>query len=211
MWKYWRNNTEQIQKKLVSIIVEIRYASCLKRLIPVIPKNDTAKESCPIRIWIIGIMIITGGIMTFCDDLYLRVMCIALLVVIFFLLSVIKPKRVLQREILDKYYTAYYYVKKNTYSNSISAIESQVAFMQSLIIPLFIFLATPLERIDYYLVGLKASDLKIAVYILLIILIICIPCRINKIYYLVWSDYEYLKRLEDKQKQKTPLEITIFL
>lgn len=46
-------------------------------------------------------------------------------------------------EILNRYYEAYYYASKNGYNNDVSIIEGQVAFMQSMIIPISLFLILP--------------------------------------------------------------------
>ena len=40
--------------------------------------------------------------------------------------------------ILDNYYRAYYYAKKNAYGNDIEIMESQVAFLQALLLPVII-------------------------------------------------------------------------
>ena len=40
--------------------------------------------------------------------------------------------------IVDNYYMAYYYAKKNAYGNDIEIMESQVAFLQALLLPVII-------------------------------------------------------------------------
>ena len=51
---------------------------------------------------------------------------------------------------------------------------------------------TNVKNVQNNLKGIEAQNLKIAILLLFIALVVYIPCRIKKIYYLVWSDYEYI-------------------
>ena len=52
--------------------------------------------------------------------------------------------------IVDNYYRAYYYTKKNAYGNDIEIMESQVAFLQALLLPVIIvFLFSFFPGIDF--------------------------------------------------------------
>lgn len=47
------------------------------------------------------------------------------------------------KDLLNKYYDCYYKVSSNQYHSGISTIESQVAFLQNISIPIFLFAALP--------------------------------------------------------------------
>lgn len=111
---------------------------------------------------------------------------------------------------LDDYYNAYYYVRKNTYTNAIEVIEGQIAFLQSMMLPLILFQISPQENWAQFLINKQdVPYIKSLLGIISIASIITIYQRIQKVHYLVWSDYKYLKRLEEKEKQKTPIRIKI--
>lgn len=200
IWTYWRNSTDEIYKSLKKLVTEIRNFVYLREAHHY--GKMSYKAECPLKSWIIGIMIVTSCIMVLYNTPYLFYWCIALIMAMFVLLNITNVKNVQNKKFLDKYYEAYYFVQKSTYCKNIATIEAQVAFMQSLTIPLFLFLGTSNEKIANYLKGIEAQNLKIAILLLFIALVVYIPCRIKKIYYLVWSDYEYLKRLENQTRHK---------
>lgn len=100
-------------------------------------------------------------------------------------------------EILNLYYEAYYYASKNGYNNDVSIIEGQVAFMQSMIIPISLFLILPKSLYPYMPYPEFICILKGFLLLLCIVLILVIPNRVKKIHYLIWCNFEYLKRLPD--------------
>ena len=100
-------------------------------------------------------------------------------------------------EILNQYYEAYYYASKNGYNNDVSIIEGQVAFMQSMIIPISLFLILPKSLYPYMPYPEFICILKGFLLLLCIVLILVIPNRVKKIHYLIWCNFEYLKRLPD--------------
>lgn len=104
------------------------------------------------------------------------------------------------REIVNKYYEAYYYASKHGYNNDVAIIEGQVAFMQSMIIPVSLFLMLPKNLYPYMPYSESVCILKGLLLLLCIILILAIPYRVKKIHYLIWCNFEYLKRLEDESK-----------
>lgn len=110
----------------------------------------------------------------------------------------------------DEYYKCYYYVKKNRYGNDIEVIESQVAFLQSLILPILLMLTSQCSPRE--LMTLFGPDCKyvlcpcgfVAITLLtLAAIIVAIILRQQKIYDRVWEDYYYLKRLEDEKIELT--------
>ena len=111
-----------------------------------------------------------------------------------------------QQCLKDKYYKAYYYARKYAYGNDIEIIESQVAFLQSMIVPLIFIGIKFFCCIVNFLI--KVLEIKccwvncmITVVIYLFILacmLCCIFNRQKKIYDRVWEDCHYLK-LVNKQ------------
>ena len=114
-------------------------------------------------------------------------------------------------DLVDKYYRAYYYAKKNAYGNDIEIMESQVAFLQALFLPVIIvFLLSLFPCIDLlhplnlqtcschcrcmYLLTIWTSS---AIAIILIIWLMIV--RQSKIYRRVWEDYHYLRKIGDNQ------------
>lgn len=106
------------------------------------------------------------------------------------------------KDLLNKYYDCYYKVSSNQYHSGISTIESQVAFLQNISIPIFLFAALPCSKYSSTFVDVTyISDdfwyyrIKGLFILLLVIILYAVYKRIEKIYYLVWSDNEYLKRI----------------
>ena len=116
--------------------------------------------------------------------------------------------------IVDNYYRAYYYTKKNAYGNDIEIMESQVAFLQALLLPVIIvFLLSLFPDIDLlhplnlqtcpchcrcmYLLTIWTSS---AITIILIFGLMIV--RQRKIYRRVWEDYHYLRICAEVDRQK---------
>lgn len=105
--------------------------------------------------------------------------------------------------LLDAYYEAYYFVAQKSKAFNVPFIESQVSFLQSMLLPLTLLLCLPncgIERVFGLFLGVNESYniflLKIPFMVLWACIIPAVYSRQNKIYELVWYDYEYLKRLE---------------
>lgn len=112
----------------------------------------------------------------------------------------------------DAYYEAYAFVQKNTYRNVVNVLESQIAFLRSLfLIVLLYFIYFSLHftinhivcdtviPMFFYIVALSFIICKLLeMLILLMLLPICLMQ--NKIYEIVWEDYEYLSRIKNKDK-----------
>lgn len=112
-----------------------------------------------------------------------------------------------ETDLLNCYYQEYYYVRKECYGNDIEILESQVAFLQSLIIPMVLILVTYLmtdkNLLDLFFIKDHYSILPCCFTILYLILFgaisVSIFLRQQKIYDRVWEDYHYLKELEDEK------------
>lgn len=109
----------------------------------------------------------------------------------------------------DEYYKCYYYVKKNRYGNDIEVIESQVAFLQSLILPILLMLTSQCS--PRKLTALFFPDCKyelcpcgfVAITLLtLAAIIVAIFLRQQKIYDRVWEDYHYLSKINEEELTK---------
>ena len=104
------------------------------------------------------------------------------------------------KEITNTYYNSYYFVMKGQHVSGISIIESQVAFLQNMLIPVALFIVLPTGNYIKTFGNLGDFCVVRSLLAALAITMICvIYIRIEKIYYLVWSDYEYLKRIEDNK------------
>lgn len=109
----------------------------------------------------------------------------------------------------DEYYKCYYYVKKNRYGNDIEVIESQVAFLQSLILPILLMLTSQCS--PRKLTALFFPDCKyelcpcgfVAITLLtLAAIIVAIFLRQQKIYDRVWEDHHYLSKINEEELTK---------
>lgn len=102
----------------------------------------------------------------------------------------------------NKYYEAYYYVATHPINSSISVMESQVAFMRNMFIPVLI-ITTCLK--SYFPEFGDNCCIKFICIAFCITLPIATCCRQNKIYERVWEDYIYLKYLEQENIKRNKL------
>lgn len=114
-----------------------------------------------------------------------------------------------QQCLKDKYYKAYYYARKYAYGNDIEIIESQVAFLQSLFLPvIFILSLSTIPSVDLFRpLNLQTGfcDCKcmyvlsiwIGSIITIILMAILMISRQRIIYKRVWEDYHYLRKIGD--------------
>lgn len=89
----------------------------------------------------------------------------------------------------DKYYEAYSYVLEKSRYDGIPIIESQVAFLQSMVIPGLLMLM--------YLSKHNSSILLLGGVLLFLLLFCLIFDRTILIHRQVWEYYEYTKRIEE--------------
>ena len=111
-----------------------------------------------------------------------------------------------QQCLTNKYSQAYYYAKKNAYGNDIAIMESQVAFLQSMIVPLIFIGIKFFCCIVNFLI--KVLEIKccwvncmitVVIYLFILACMLCfIFNRQKKIYDRVWEDCHFLK-LVNKQ------------
>lgn len=107
------------------------------------------------------------------------------------------------KKLLSSYYKAYYYVQQNYKNSDISVIEGQVAFLQAMFFPIALFLCLPSKSIiDLFspTIALNTAYFSFLIRLPFVLLWLCflpmIVSRQNKIYELVWEDYEYLKQIK---------------
>lgn len=115
------------------------------------------------------------------------------------------------KELINKYYEFYYKVSSNEFHSGTSTIESQVAFLQNMSIPIFLFAVLPTSKyattFDYFTDfpnDFWYYNIKGLLILLLVLILYTVYRRIEKIYYLIWSDYEYLKRIKEKSNNPCP-------
>lgn len=102
----------------------------------------------------------------------------------------------------SKYYEAYYYVATHSINSSISVMESQVAFMRNMFVPVLII---TICLKSYFPEFGDNCCIKFICIIFCITLPIATCCRQNKIYKRVWEDYIYLKYLEQENIKRNKL------
>lgn len=105
-------------------------------------------------------------------------------------------------KIIDKYYHMYYYVATHKYRNDISILEGQVAFLQSMLIPLYCLLLLPNSSYRFAISNENVCIIKILLFFLIIFSIPVIFFRQMKIYQCVNEDYEYLKRCKSEETKE---------
>lgn len=107
--------------------------------------------------------------------------------------------------ILSKYYEAYYYVQENSKNCDFKVIEGQVAFLQSMIIPLQLFIVVPCSKFANVMSvscrhtceGCCCVWKAIAAAVVLACLVV-IYQQMMKIHERVWLDAAYLKLIKSK-------------
>ena len=174
------------------------------------------RHICLIAIVIIGCIILCG--LSLCKltsppIIALTFFGIYIAILIAQLCTNFKCDKAKSSDLKDKYYSCYYYVKKNGYGNDIEVIESQVAFLQSLILPILLMMATLWSSRDLATLFWPSYKCKtcpclfiiISVFALLAI-IAAIFLRQQKIYERVWEDYHYLTKL-DKNKPEITIDM----
>ena len=139
-----------------------------------------------IALWIVNFFIINK----LCDSAHWATIVFpATTIVLILIITLLSDNN--QDRITNFYYVAYYYAIQKRYSNDIPILEAQVAFLQSMIIPIVLLLL-----ISPKMAALYFENETVSIYIALIITIAAIFFTIHyrqmKIYQRVWEDYEYL-------------------
>lgn len=86
---------------------------------------------------------------------------------------------------------------KHKYSDDISIMEGQIAFLQSMVLPLILFLFSDTYLLGQFIPGIRISLMRALLLLIIIAVFFAVFCRQMKIYRRVWEDYEYLKSNED--------------
>ena len=103
-----------------------------------------------------------------------------------------------EKKVIETYYEAYYYVQQKSKNSDISVMEGQVAFMQSMSIPLALLAVSSCS-----LTAASANcTFRLIMFSLFIIIFPMVICRIRKIHSRVWEDYEFLSGMEDNDQTK---------
>lgn len=88
--------------------------------------------------------------------------------------------------IKNEYYKAYYYIQQKSKNTDISVIEGQVAFLQSMLLPLALMIILP------KLIPCSYGVIRLVLFIIFLIIFPIIYNRIRKIHSRVWEDYNFL-------------------
>ena len=203
MWKMFRNNPLLIQKGHDMMLSETNEGT--------IPKSTGHIKDCicmkflvyaPMIVCfcfavIIVVLYSLQKNMAYCCLFYvgliLLVMTIALLI---FLADKESSNHSLEaRKLMSIYYDAYYYLDNKGKLGAVTIIEGQIAFLEGMIIPLFLFTLLP----DRYW---NTNSLAIIYGIKFLILLLCVSInyavykRAIKVHYLVWCNEHYYKKLK---------------
>ena len=200
LWKPFRNNPKMIQQAFYEDN-ENSIKKCFRKLFLCLP--------CILKISIIisiVVYIIVGAVDCFCriDSLVhvlIAVGAILLICIISCCLYKDDNGDIDNKNLRKEYYEAYYYVAKNRYNDDIFIMEGQVAFIQNMIIPLLLIAFSPKCAVSNYINCENVWIVKILLAIGILMLILTVFQRQNKIYERVWEDYKYLRRLEEQNKQ----------
>lgn len=113
-----------------------------------------------------------------------------------------ESQHIVKKGIIEDYYQRYYYVATHSYRKDMFVIEGQVAFMQSMLIPIFCLLLLPDYKYDMLLnCGACSSAIKVILCLIVIFSIPAIFCRQMKIYQCVFEDYKFLPREQDNKRE----------
>lgn len=116
-------------------------------------------------------------------------------------------------QLLDKYNEAYYYVVDvRQHGNTIRTLEGQIAMMRNMVLP-FIVLMFVIYKYYYHIQTFacwfkesylfRIPTLCLLILSIFVVFILCSSaiCKQKAIYYCVWENYEYLKRMEDNYEK----------
>jgi len=218
IWKGFRNNSFIIRRELDKVIAETPNPLYLKVLccnLGATATNNDMRNTVYAYLrgafWLVWAIFVSCSILQFVldisvcnfDCIYIIGICFLVFSVVLILAVPLFEEGQNDRKIIDAYYNAYYYVLQTYKSSDISVLEGQVAFLESMFIPILAFLCIPYNSlISFFMLSnvLNASYViflfKCLIALLWLGLLPAILSRIGKIHELVWYDYEYLKRME---------------
>lgn len=218
VWRNFRNDYRIIRSKLFEVISDMPLSFYLKYLFH---SEDNEREELPgqireiastslwliFAVWFVSQLFMLASEMLFSKDVELLLCEIDIvLVMVLCLMTLAIPlfyTKTEDKALLDAYYEAYYYVQQNSERSNIPVIESQVAFLQSMLLPLLLMQSLPTSSVEKMFSLELGTNANYIVFIIKVFWVsLCVSIipmviyRQNKIYELVWYDYEYLKRLE---------------
>lgn len=208
VWKRFRNNDFMIKlsvEKARSYLPVIGRFDTLTRTIDIsnIDRNRIRNCVCQMKAVLLVytalfiIMFMANCICKKCNStdisLMLTIPFIAILICAMAeLIYTLKSSQNSNSAVLQQYYSAYYFVVKNKYNDDISIMEGQIAFLQSMLLPLVLFFFVPIDFLKEFIPGISCCLLYLLLTICILAIFAVVFCRQMKIYQRVWEDYEYL-------------------
>lgn len=201
IWSFFKNNPILVMNCLKDEIKQFDKAPKLQEIYTSCIKNSNIEELSSTNDYLsftfitILVLISTSsiiGIITF--SLSIGYTCIVLST-LFIILSLCIIRYWNNEDITNanvirnEYYKAYYYVQQNSKNTDISVIEGQVAFLQSMLIPLALMITLP----NAILIPSSYSIIRFFLFIILLIIFPIVYNRIKKIHSRVWEDYNFLQ------------------
>lgn len=108
--------------------------------------------------------------------------------------------------LLNKYYDAYYYLAVKGKLGPISIIDGQIAFIESMVIPLFLFTLLQNNSWDVLLPCITCNPniycIKLLILLLCISMIFIVYNRSIKVHYLVWCNFHYYNEQDSQVNSK---------
>lgn len=199
LWGAFRNNPSLISFCLLRVVNgEFESTPNLDKLLTK-PKVDncTVLTHCVQHCFLCGILMVVVAsiiavilsILSLCCAWIVLAVFLIILYLVNLYIKCCSNNSIERSLVLEKYYEAYYYVQQNSQNKDVPVIEGQVAFLQSMVVPISL-LAT--------MQGSAASSMNCGIRLLIFMVYIGIfPIvyqRIKKIHRRVWEDYEFLKR-----------------
>lgn len=201
MWKIFRNNPELICKGLELLEDETGKNISTQYI------RNTIECICIKYIVKVPMIVLFGIAPVLCILKTLQCCCvfwiglILLLIMIIVLVSLSNAAKKTNQSLLSKYYDAYYDLEVKGKLGAISTIEGQIAFIESMAIPLFLFILLP-ENSWKAMLSYEMSFPCCIYCIKLLILLLCISFiyvvynRAIKVHYLVWCNFHYYNKIE---------------
>lgn len=172
---------------------------------------EAALQRVLFPVYLIASAIVTICIFTFfrqeifsCVGYIFMPFCVFAIIAFCQLASFIKGegRNIVKKGVVEDYYKRYYYVAMHSYRKDMFVIEGQVAFMQSMLIPILCLLLLPDYKYDILLNrNTCSSAIKAFLCLIVIFSIPAIFSRQMKIYQCVFEDYEFLPREQDKKEK----------
>lgn len=216
IWSGFRNNPIRLKKQLGKVKSEVGETEHLDKLYKgdYLTQNEEISNSSDYVkaaywlltcIWMVyGVLSVGAKAQISFDRLHTPFLFINVcFIIVFYIILTSKicfNINVQEQKITRAYYKAYYYVQQKSKHCNIFTIEGQIAFLQSMFIPLSLLLCLPNEMI--YKINIINNNIC-GFYMKDLLLLVCsftypiVISRIDKVHYLVWYDYEFLKEIKE--------------